>query len=137
MAKKYKYGNVLIGFSEFKCPYCDSLTDFSDFYLLIRDLQYKESKCPYTCPICRNTMILDISRRRLIKSPDIFNELHLTKEQYMQIESSIKKIYCCKNKNRSTINCTGYCDTCFYFIRSNSELNQSNKRGMVRKDVRK
>ena len=87
MAKKLRYGNMLIGFAEYQCPYCKLLTDFSENYISIRELSYNSYRFPYKCPKCKNLMIIDSKKRILIKTTNTFQDLKISKETYEEIEN--------------------------------------------------
>jgi len=79
-----RYGNILIGFSEYECPYCKLLTDFSKGYINLRCFILNSKRIPYICPSCNQLMILDSGNHRLVKKPK--------KESLFQINEMMKKI---------------------------------------------
>lgn len=81
---RLRYGNILIGFSEYECPYCKLLTDFSEGYITLRCFIIKSKRIPYICPSCNHLMVIDSSRHKLIKKTK--------KENLFQINEMMRKI---------------------------------------------
>ncbi len=79
-----RYGNILIGFSEYECPYCKLLTRFSVGYINLRCFILQSKRIPYICPSCNHIMILDSGNHKLVKKP--------RKENSFQINAMITKI---------------------------------------------
>lgn len=65
---KLRYGNILVGFAEYECPFCRLLTSFTSEYINIRTFILDSKRIPYICPKCKNLMILDTLKRKLIKN---------------------------------------------------------------------
>ena len=79
-----RYGNFLIGFSEYECPYCKMLTHFTVGYINLRCFILQSKRIPYICPSCNHIMILDSGRHKLIRKPK--------KENSRQINEMMRKI---------------------------------------------
>ncbi len=113
-----RYGNLFFGFSEYECPYCKLLTDFSEGYVNLRCFILQSKRIPYKCPSCNYIMMFDSSRHTLIKKP--------IKESSLQINEMMEKV------NRFIDNMKG--------ISSNSKEEMKYKRGepqIIRRNERK